>query len=60
MIVHHISTNLECRTKEMVDDLKLFDGEREEIDLLQGLDLSVLHQPSVVTGVYIYLNVLCI
>ena len=44
----------------MVDDLKLFDGEREEIDLLQGLNLSVLHQPSVVTGVYIYLNVLCI
>merc|ERR1719228_2327462 len=31
-------------SKEEVNDLVLLDGEREEIDLLQGLDLAVLHQ----------------
>lgn len=30
--------------KEKVDDLELLNGEREEVDLLHGLDLAVLHQ----------------
>lgn len=34
---------LEVREEE-VDDLVLLDGEREEVDLLHGLDLSVLHE----------------
>lgn len=32
--------------KELVDDLVLLDGEREEVDLLHGLDLSVVHETS--------------
>lgn len=30
--------------KELVDDLVLLDGEREEVDLLHGLDLAVVHE----------------
>lgn len=30
--------------QEEVDDLELLDGEREEVDLLHGLDLAVLHE----------------
>ena len=30
--------------KEVVDDLELFDGQGEEIDFLQRLDLALLHQ----------------
>jgi hypothetical protein len=30
--------------KELVDDLVLFDGEREKVDLLHGLDLAVLYE----------------
>lgn len=32
--------------KELVDDLVLLDGEREEVDLLHRLDLSVVDQTS--------------
>merc|ERR1712212_1397796 len=35
---------LKGRSKEEVNDLVLLDGEREEVNLLQGLDLAVLHQ----------------
>ena len=35
---------LQSRANEHVNDLVLFDGERVEIDLLQTLDLAVLHQ----------------
>merc|ERR1719483_891382 len=35
---------LQGRSKEQVNDLVLLDGEREEVDLLQRLDLAVLHQ----------------
>merc|ERR1719192_1981632 len=35
---------LESGTDEHVDDLVLFDGQRVEVDLLQALDLAVLHQ----------------
>ncbi|GMH19095.1 hypothetical protein Nepgr_020936 [Nepenthes gracilis] len=35
---------LKRRTDEGVHDLVLFDGERVEIDLLQTLDLSILHK----------------
>merc|ERR1712061_963018 len=35
---------LQSGTDEHVNDLVLFDGERVEIDLLQALDLSILHQ----------------
>merc|ERR1740128_1634386 len=35
---------LEGRSQEEVNDLVLLDGEGEEVDLLQGLDLAVLHQ----------------
>jgi len=35
---------LEGGTKEVIDDLELFDGQREEVDLLKRLDLSVLDQ----------------
>merc|ERR1719193_1741742 len=35
---------LEGRSKEEVNDLMLLDGERKEVDLLQGLDLAILHQ----------------
>merc|ERR1719507_2332137 len=35
---------LQGRSKEEVNDLVLLDGEREEVDLLEGLDLAVLHQ----------------
>merc|ERR1719189_2614422 len=31
-------------SKEEVNDLMLLDGEREKVDLLQGLDLAVLNQ----------------
>merc|ERR1740129_1031959 len=37
---------LQGRTDEHVDDLKLLDGHGEEVDLLQGLDLSVLDEPA--------------
>ena len=30
--------------EEEVDNLELFDGEREEVDLLHGLDLAILHK----------------
>lgn len=30
--------------EELVDDLELLDGEREEVDLLHGLDLSILYE----------------
>ena len=30
--------------EEVVDDLELLDGEREEIDLLHGLDLAILNE----------------
>lgn len=30
--------------EEEVDDLELLDGEREEVDLLHGLDLAILHE----------------
>jgi hypothetical protein len=30
--------------EELVDDLVLLDGEREEVDLLHGLDLSIVYQ----------------
>merc|ERR1719242_2150722 len=35
---------LQSRPNEHVNDLMLFDGERVEVDLLQALDLSILHQ----------------
>merc|ERR1719336_2813852 len=35
---------LQSRPNEHVNDLVLFDGERVEVDLLQALDLSILHQ----------------
>merc|ERR1719367_719446 len=35
---------LERGAQEVVDDLELFDGQREQVDLLQRLDLSVLDQ----------------
>merc|ERR1719222_304610 len=35
---------LQGRSKEEVNDLVLLDGEREEVDLLEGLDLAVLNQ----------------
>merc|ERR550525_2113966 len=35
---------LQGRADEHVNDLVLFDGERVEVDLLQALDLSILHQ----------------
>ena len=35
---------LQCRTNEVVDDLCLFDGQREEVDVFQLLDLVVLYQ----------------
>merc|ERR1719168_404958 len=35
---------LEGGTKEVINDLELFDGQREEVDLLKKLDLSVLDQ----------------
>merc|ERR1719203_2491875 len=37
---------LQGGTDEHVDDLKLLDGHGEEVDLLQGLDLSVLDEPA--------------
>lgn len=33
---------LQSRPQEEVDDLRLFDGEGVQVDLLQGLDLHVL------------------
>merc|ERR1719412_2968312 len=35
---------LQSGADEHVNDLVLFDGERVEVDLLQALDLSILHQ----------------
>merc|ERR1719219_2911473 len=35
---------LQSRPDEHVNDLVLFDGERVEVDFLQALDLSILHQ----------------
>merc|ERR1719385_646011 len=35
---------LQGRSKEQVNDLMLLDGKREEVDLLQRLDLAILHQ----------------
>merc|ERR1719492_619277 len=35
---------LQSRANEHVNDLVLFDGERVEVDLLEALDLSILHQ----------------
>ena len=35
---------LESGANEHVDDLVLFDGQLVEVDLLQALDLAVLHQ----------------
>jgi len=37
---------LEGGAQEEVDDLKLLDGKREEVDLFEGLDLAVLDEPS--------------
>lgn len=39
--LHHLILEL---GEEEVDDLELLDRQREEIDLLHRLDLSVLHQ----------------
>ncbi len=35
---------LERRPDEVIDDFVLLDGQREEVDLLQGLDLAVLDE----------------
>jgi hypothetical protein len=35
---------LEGRAQEVIDDLELFDGKGEEVDLLQRLDLTVSDQ----------------
>merc|ERR1719394_2133015 len=35
---------LQLRAQESVDDLGFFDGQREEVDLLQGPDLLVLDE----------------
>ena len=38
--LHHFILEL---GQEGVDDLVLLDGQREEVDLLHGLDLAILH-----------------
>merc|ERR1719219_1240596 len=37
---------LQRGSQEVVDDLELFDGQGEEVDLLQALDLAILYQTS--------------
>ena len=34
----------EPETKEVIDDLAFLDGQREEVDLFQGLDLAIFHE----------------
>jgi len=36
---------LESGSNEHVDDLVLFDGQRVQVDLLEGPDLAILHEP---------------
>jgi len=42
--LHHLI--LELGAEEVVEDLELLDGEREEVDVLKRLDLSALHEAS--------------
>ena len=37
---------LESGSNEHVDDLVLFDGQRVQVDLLEGPDLAILHEPA--------------
>merc|ERR1712018_748210 len=43
----------QCRSNKEVDNFELFDGKRKQVDLLKGLDLSILtNLPNLVIGTH--------